>query len=84
MNMEVASTNSIFRPLLTWNKDEISQFARKIGTFEYSKIDSACRTIAPESPSTELKASKLERMKDEIGFESLVEGLVSSIELKKM
>ena len=84
MNMEVTSTPNIFRPLLTWNKDEISQFARKIGTFEYSKIDSACRTIAPDSPSTELEASELERMKDEIGFESLVEDLVESVEAEKL
>ncbi|MFO7794066.1 MAG: THUMP domain-containing protein [Candidatus Nanohaloarchaea archaeon] len=40
---------NIFRPLLTWEKDEITEKAREIGTFQYSKIDSACKTLSRKS-----------------------------------
>lgn len=85
MNMKTTSVNiSIFRPLLAYNKDEISEKARNIGTFEFSKIDSACRDISPESPSTNLSTEELEDLKEKVGFEELVEGLVEGIEVREL
>ena len=80
-NLETTSGNlHVLRPLITWNKDEITQFSRKLGLFEYSKIDSACRSLSPNSPSTNLTSRELESLKKEIGFDSLVQDLIDSVE----
>lgn len=84
-NLQATSKgNQVLRPLLTWNKDEITQFSRKAGFFEYSKIDSACHNISPDSPSTNLSGRDLEDLKEDIGFESIVESLLESIECRQL
>lgn len=70
----------VHRPLLTEDKSSIVESAKEIGTFEYSKIDSACRSISPDNPSTELKAERFEELKDRIDFEETVEKLFSEAE----
>ncbi len=84
-NLSASSAElNIFRPLLTWNKDEITEKAREIGTFQYSKIDSACKSISPGSPSTNLSFEELEALKKEVGFEDLVDDLVDSAEIREI
>lgn len=63
----------VFRPLLTYNKKDISQKAREIGTMEDAKIESACTSLAPESPATELKRKKLEKIEEEVDLDELVD-----------
>lgn len=75
---------NIFRPLLTWNKDEITEKAREIGTFQYSKIDSACKSISPGSPSTNMSSEELEALKEKVGFEALLQDLVESAEIREI
>lgn len=70
----------VHRPLLTRDKSSIVESAKEIDTFEYSKIDSACRSISPDSPSTELKSDRFEELKNRIEFEELVEKLFSEAE----
>jgi thiamine biosynthesis protein ThiI len=74
----------IYRPLLTLNKNEMSQKSRNLGLFEYSKIDSACRSISPENPSTNLSEEELEELKEEVGFNEIVDELVDSAELREI
>ncbi len=78
-NLAVTSSQidmPVHRPLLTWDKNRITEKARDINTFEESKIDSACRTIAPESPATSLDGSELEALKSTVGFEKIVDKAV--------
>ncbi len=70
----------VHRPLLTRDKSSIVESAKEIDTFEYSKIDSACRSISPDNPSTELKSDRFEELKNRIEFEELVEKLFSEAE----
>lgn len=74
----------IFRPLLCWNKEDITDKARDLGTFEYSKIDSACRTISPDSPSTNMKPKEINRLKSKVGFEELIKEAYQSLEIKEI
>lgn len=84
-NLSTSSSGlNIFRPLLTWNKDEITEKARELGTYQYSKIDSACRTITPETPSTNVTPEELEALKEKIGFEGLLQDLVDSAEIREI
>ncbi len=75
---------NIFRPLLTWEKDEITEKARDIGTFQYSKIDSACKTISPENPSTNVTLEELKTLKEKIGFDEILQELVESAEVREI
>lgn len=75
-NLEVTASEvekPIFRPLIGRNKNEIVRTAKEIDTFEEAKIDSACRTMAPEEPSTCLKKEELESLKQEVDLDGLVE-----------
>ncbi|PSH00129.1 MAG: tRNA 4-thiouridine(8) synthase ThiI, partial [Nanohaloarchaea archaeon SW_4_43_9] len=70
----------VYRPLLTWNKSEITEEAREIGTVEKSNIDSACATLSPDEPATELKEDQLEEIEKDISVEKLVENAVENCE----
>lgn len=72
-NTSSATDLPIHRPLLTRGKAEITEKAREIGTFENASIDSACRTMAPESPATRMSKSDFERLKRRVDVEELVE-----------
>ncbi len=52
----------ILRPLLGTDKKDIIEFARKIGTFEISKLQvpDSCTVFAPSSPATAAKLGKVE------------------------
>ncbi|WP_158056417.1 tRNA sulfurtransferase [Halorussus halophilus] len=47
-----ATNLPIHRPLLTMDKSEITQRARRIGTFHDSTIPAGCNRIAPDFPET--------------------------------
>ena len=42
----------IFRPVLTYDKQEIIDLAKKIGTYEISKGPEICSLLGPKDPST--------------------------------
>ena len=74
----------VFRPLLTEDKNDIREEAEKIGTFQYSKIDSSCPDMAPDSPSTRLSAERLQELEQEIDFEKLVDKAFSQLEFREI
>lgn len=74
----------LMRPLLTDSKNDITEKAREIGTFELSEINSACRSLAPENPATELKEHRLKQLEEEIGIDELVEKALQSTEKKEL
>ncbi|WP_414837386.1 tRNA sulfurtransferase [Candidatus Nanosalina sp. VS9-1] len=72
-NTSSATDFPIHRPLLTRGKAEITEKARELGTFEEASIDSACRTMAPESPATRMSNGDFEKLKRRIDVDELVE-----------
>jgi thiamine biosynthesis protein ThiI len=70
----------IHRPLLTHSKNEITDKARELGTFEDAKIASACSTMAPKSPSTEMDTQELNYLEEKIDFEELVDTAMENAE----
>ncbi len=66
----------VHRPLLAWNKDEITEVAREIGTYGDSKVASGCNKLAPDNPATSLGRKDLEELEKEVGIDSLVEEAV--------
>ncbi|WP_299267733.1 tRNA sulfurtransferase [Halorientalis sp.] len=49
----------VFRPLLTMDKNEITERAREIGTFTDSTIPAGCNRFAPEQAETSAKLARL-------------------------
>lgn len=70
----------VFRPLLTWPKEDIVETARQIGTFEDAVVDSACRSLAPASPATSLTAPEFDELADSVGLDELVATAIDATE----
>lgn len=86
-NLELTSSNitkPVMRPLLTMDKNSISEEARKINTFEEAEINSACRSLSPENPATELGTQRLDNIEQTVGIEKLVEKALDSMEIIKI
>jgi len=49
----------VHRPLLTFDKPEIVEEARRIGTYESSKVDAGCVEVAPANPETSATLSEV-------------------------
>lgn len=82
-NLDVTSSivdMNILRPLLGFSKPEIVEISRKIGSFEDATVDSACESLAPESPATSIGKAEIADLRAEIGFEQLVDEAVKSAE----
>ena len=75
-----AINKPVLRPLLTRDKNSISQKAREIGTFEEAEINSACRTLSPEHSATDLDEKRLQNLREEVDVEKLVQKAYRSTE----
>ena len=86
-NLELTSKavqTSVARPVLTENKHDIVEKARELGTFEEAKIDSACQTIAPDSPATKTSEREVNTLENRIDIEKMVEKAVDNIDIKEV
>jgi len=59
----------IHRPLLAMDKSEITERARRIGTYRDSTIPAGCNRIAPDYPETNATPEIVERARPEGLFE---------------
>lgn len=62
----------VHRPLIGMNKNRIVEQSRELGTFEDSKIDSACRTLSPENPAAKLSEGDFAQLKEEVDIDKMV------------
>jgi len=86
-NLEITSKavqKSVLRPLLTENKHDIVEKARELETFEEAKVDSACQTMAPESPATKISEREIKILEDRINVEKLVERAVNKVDIEEV
>jgi thiamine biosynthesis protein ThiI len=47
---DAATTLPVHRPLLSWDKHDVTDVAREIGTFADSTIDAGCNRLVPNEP----------------------------------
>lgn len=74
----------ILRPLIGFDKQEIVDISRKIGTFEYSTLQSIGCTAVPNKPSTATKIEKIKAEENKLKIEKLVEDAVENAEIIKI
>ena len=78
---DVTST-PIIRPLITMDKEEIIDIAKKIGTHEISirPYEDCCTIFTPASPKTKPKLEKVSRFESYVDFDELVTDAVNNVE----
>lgn len=70
----------IFRPLLTFDKQEIIKKAKKIGTYSISKGPEICSLLGPKHPATKSDWHEMGKELEKIDF-SLVEEAIRKAEV---
>ncbi len=63
----------VLRPLLGFDKMEIVQIARDIGTFEVSKGPELCDLLGPEKPATRAAVETIEREEAKVPYADLLD-----------
>lgn len=78
---EVASM-PVIRPLATWDKLEIIEEARRLGTYETSILpyEDCCTIFTPKNPVTKPKASRCREYEAKFAWQPLVDKAVEGIQ----
>lgn len=73
--IDQASELPILRPLLTWDKEEIVEYAKKAGTYEVSiqKAADCCTLFADRSPILRANPEKVNQVEQSIDLSSLTQ-----------
>ncbi len=73
----------IFRPLISFDKIEITNIAEKIGTYETSILpyEDCCSVFLPENPVTHPKIEKLEKNEVLLEVNELINEAIKNIEI---
>jgi tRNA uracil 4-sulfurtransferase len=71
----------IFRPVLTYDKQEIINLAKKIGTYEISKGPEICCLLGPKNPATRSDLTKIEEELKKIDLQPLLEQTLKKAEI---
>ena len=72
----------VLQPLIGFDKEEIIELARKIGTFETSILpyEDCCTVFTPRHPRTHPKLAEVEKAESVLDVESLVDEAVAGRE----
>jgi tRNA uracil 4-sulfurtransferase len=73
----------IFRPVLTYDKQEIIDLAKKIGTYEISKGPEICSLLGPKDPSTKADLNKINAQLDNIELDKIMQESLNKAEILK-
>ena len=73
----------VFRPLIGFDKDEIMELARKIGTYETSipPYEDCCTVFVPKHPVTKPDLETLRASEAAVDFSELIEKAIADTEL---
>jgi thiamine biosynthesis protein ThiI len=80
---EKAIDAMIFRPLVAFDKTEIMELAKKIGTYEISILphDDSCSLFTPKNPETKANLNYTESEERKIDLEKLILKVLEKIEI---
>lgn len=80
--INAVTNRPVIRPVVTLDKVEIIDIARKIGTYETSiqPFEDCCTIFTPKSPVTKPTMHKAERMESRFDFEPLLQACLENCE----
>lgn len=72
----------VLRPVISWDKTEIVELARKIGTYEISiqPYEDCCTLFVPRHPATKPRLEKVERAEENLDVEGLMQECLDNLE----
>jgi len=81
-----AATLPILRPLIGEDKEEIMEFARRIGTFDISSepYDDCCSFLITRNPETWAKPDEITTAEAKLDIPALVEEMLAKTEKEKI
>lgn len=71
----------IFRPVLTYDKQEIVDKAKKIGTYETSKGPEICHLLGPKHPATRSDPEMIGKELEKVDVTNLIEESLNKAEI---
>ncbi len=71
----------VLRPLIGWDKVEIVQAAREIGTYDISKGPEVCDVLGPSHPATQAKLEVVVSEERKLDYEDIVERSLETLKL---
>lgn len=74
----------ILRPLLTFDKQQTMQLAKKIGTYAVSEGPEMCCLLGPKHPATSSESGKIEEELEKIDLPALLEESLRRAEIVEM
>ncbi len=76
----------VLRPLISFNKEEIIEIAKEIGTFEISILpyEDCCTVFLPPNPIIKPKTKDSEKEEAKLNLQSLIDYVVENIEVIKL
>lgn len=71
----------VFRPVLTYDKEEIIQVAKKIGTYDISKGPEVCCLLGPKHPATKSDPEEIRKELENIPLMDLLKKSIKDAEV---
>ena len=83
MTSMMAKDLPIFRPLISFDKIEISKISEKIGTYDISVLpyEDCCSVFLPKNPVTHPKLNKIIENEELLNREFLIQDAISKMEI---
>jgi thiamine biosynthesis protein ThiI len=73
----------IYHPLIAWDKSEITDMARKIGTYDVTEETKSC-TAVPRKPMTRARRDDVLLWDEELGLRDMARALCSEMEISRI
>ncbi len=83
---EVVETMPVYRPLIGFDKIDIMEYAKKIGTYDTSILpyEDCCTVFTPRHPATKPKEALIKKGEDQLDQETLIQTAVENAEIVEL